>query len=90
MLHRGNVKKLLKGQFPKQINYPEIIGKLQPLINLLNNHVLVMQSGEMMFIALLSNMDDNNRVQVAVAETPIGSPLDFKSPDFLKGSPESK
>jgi hypothetical protein len=90
MPHRGNVKKLLKGQFPTQINYPELVKKAQPLIDLLGNHVLVMHSGEQMFLAMLSNADDKNRVQVAIAETPKGSPMDFKSPNFLKDPPDPR
>jgi hypothetical protein len=84
MLHRGNIRKLLKGQFPEHINYPEITKKAQKLIDLLSHHVMVMHTGEQMFLALLSNVDDNNRVQVAFAETPKGQPMDFKSPNFLK------
>lgn len=88
MLHRGNVKKLLKGQFPKQINYPELVKKAQPLIDLLSKHALVMHSGEQMFLAILSNKD--SRVQVAIVETPRGSPMDFTSPDFLKDPPGTR
>ena len=76
MLHRGNIRKLLKGQFPKQIDYPEITKKAQKLLDLLSNHVMVMHTGEQMFLAMLSNVHDNNRVQVAIAETPKGEPMD--------------
>jgi hypothetical protein len=87
MLHRGNVKKLLKGQFPTQINYPEISAKAQKLVDLLSNHVLVARSGEQMFLAMLQNKDDNHNPQVAIAETPRGQPVDFSNPDFLKDPP---
>jgi hypothetical protein len=87
MLHRGNLRKLLKGQFPKQINFPEITGKVQKLADLLAHHILVMQSGEQMFIAMLDNIDDNMKVQVAIAETPKGQPMDFASPNFLNDPP---
>jgi hypothetical protein len=87
MLHRGNVRKLLKGQFPKQINYSEITAKAQKLIDLLSHHELTVHTGEQMFIAMLRNADDNDKVQVAIAETPKGQLMDFASSDFLKGPP---
>jgi hypothetical protein len=89
MLHRGNVKKLLKGQFPHQINFPEITAKAQKLVDLLTHHVMVMHSGEQMFIAMLRNAEGNNRAQVAIAETPKGQPIDYTSPAFLR-DPASK
>jgi hypothetical protein len=87
MLHRGNLRKILKGQFPKQINFPEITAKVQKLADLLAQHILVMQSGEQMFLAMLHNIDDNMKAQVAIAETPKGEPMDFASPNFLKDPP---
>ncbi len=67
-LHRGSLRKLLKGQFPKQINYPEITEKAQKLNNLLSHHMLVMKNGQQMFIAMLHNKNDNMKAQVAIAE----------------------
>ena len=87
ILHRGIVRKLLKGQFPIQTNFPNVTAKAQKLIDLLSNHVRVMHSGEQILLAMLSNADDNNRVQVAVAETPKGQPVDFRSANFLKDPP---
>lgn len=46
-----------------------------------------MQSGEQMFVAMLKNADNNMMPQVAIAETPRGRPMNYASPDFLKGSP---
>jgi hypothetical protein len=43
-----------------------------------------MQSGEQMFIAMLHNIDDSMKAQVAIVETPKGQPMDFASPHFLK------
>jgi hypothetical protein len=84
MVHRGSLRKLLKGQFPIQINFPEITAPAQKLIDLLSHHILVMQSGEQMFIAMLKNSDNNMMPQVAIAETPKGKPMDYASPDFLE------
>jgi len=83
MLHRGNIRKLLKGQFPTQIHYPEITAKAQKLVDLLSNHILVMRSGEQAFGAMLLNAD-TGRPQVAIIETPSGQPMDYRSPNFLK------
>ena len=83
-LHRGNLRKLLKGQFPTQIDYPEITGKAQKIINLLSNHLIVMHTGEQLFLAMLQNKDDNLKPQVAITETPKGQRVDFASPAFLK------
>ncbi len=87
MLHRGNVRKLLKGQFPIQINYPEITAKTQKIIDLLSHHILVMRGGEQAFLAMLTNADIG-RPQVAIAETPPGQPMDYQSPSFLKDPPK--
>lgn len=84
MLHRGNLRTLLKRQFPRQINFPEITSKAQNLSDLLSSHIIIMQSGEQMFIATLANADDDMKAQVAIAETPKGQPMDFASPNFLK------
>lgn len=84
MLHRGNLRTLLKGQFPRQVNFPEITSKAQKLSDLLSSHIIIMRSGEQMFIAMLANSDDDMKAQVAIAETPKGQPMDFTSPDFLK------
>ena len=87
MLHRGNLRKLLKGQFPRQINFPEITAPLQKLIDLLSHHILVMQDGEQAILAMLKNVDNNMNPQVALVKTPEGQPMDYASPDFLKDPP---
>ena len=85
-LHRGSIRKLLKGQFPTQVSYPDITSKAQMLVDLLSNHAIVVQGGEQMFLAMLLNTVDG-KVQVAIAETPPGQPVDYQSPDFLKDPP---
>lgn len=89
MLHRGSVRNLLKGQFPTQYNFPEIAAKGQRILDLLSNHILVMKSGDAMFVCMLANAEDNNNVQVAIAETPPGERINFDSPNFLRGVNES-
>ena len=84
-LHRGSVSKLLKGQFPTRVDYPEITAKVQKLVDLLSVHAIVTAGGELVFLAILKNANDNSRPQVAIAETLPGQPLDFASPDFLRG-----
>jgi hypothetical protein len=88
MLHRGNLRKLLKGQFPKQINFPGITAPVQKLLDLLSCHVLVMHSGEQMFTGVMQNSGDNMKVQVATVETPKGQPMNYASPDVLKDDPD--
>jgi len=82
MLHRGSIKKLMKQNMPHQTQFPTVMAKLQKLVDMLSNHVIVMRSGKEMFLAMLKNADDNFRPQVAIAESP--EPIDYNSPDFLK------
>jgi hypothetical protein len=83
-LHRGSVRKLLKGQFPVQNNYPEIVGHTQNIADLLKVHLLMMHSGEELMVGILVNPADNGKVQVGIAETPKGQPIDFSSPYFQR------
>ena len=82
VLHRGSLKKLMKPNIPHQTKFPEVVKKLQKLIDMLSSHAIVMQSGKQMFLAMLKNADDNFRPQVAITESP--EPMDYNSPDFLK------
>jgi hypothetical protein len=90
MLHKGSVQKPLRAPFPVQVSYPELTKKLQKIVDLLSAHVIVMYSGEQMYLARLNNPDDANRVQIASIKTPKGQPMDFKSPDFLRDPPPPK
>jgi hypothetical protein len=67
ILHKGNVKKLLKEQIPVQINYPEITAIAQKLHDLLAIHTVVMLGGKQVFLCMLRNINDNMKVQVAIA-----------------------
>jgi hypothetical protein len=68
-LHRGSIKKLLSQKAPIQIHYPDITAMAQKLQDLLNVHTVVMLGGEMFFVCVLFNKDDNMNVQVAIAES---------------------
>jgi len=68
ILHRGNVRKLLKEQIPIQINYPEITAIAQKFQDLLASHMLVMRGGTTMFLCILRNIENDMRVQIAIVE----------------------
>jgi hypothetical protein len=67
ILHRGSVRKLLEDQFPEEVDLSEITALAQKIVDLLSHHTLFMKNGEQMFIAMLRNIDDNMKVQVAIA-----------------------
>lgn len=69
VLHRGSVKKIISERMPLVINYPEITAVAQRVHDLLRLHLLLMRDGKHVFVAMLRNADDNNRVQVAIAES---------------------
>jgi hypothetical protein len=89
MLHRGNVRKLLKGPLPRQVHYPDLIALAQPIIDLLTTHAMAMKDGEHMLIATLSNADLGGACQVAIAETPPGEKFSYDSPYFLSDPPQT-
>lgn len=68
-LHRGTLKKMLTSDKPldPHVDLPEIIGLGQKFIDLLERHVISIDSGQVM-ICVLKNPDDNDKVQVATAE----------------------
>lgn len=84
VLHRGSLRKLLSERQPAQTQFPDVTKKAQKLMDLLANHILVMQNGEQAFIAILQSADLNFKPQVAIIETPPQMPMDYKSPDFLR------
>jgi hypothetical protein len=67
-LHRGSVRKFVSEKTPVQIHYPEITALAQKLQDLLSVHMVSMLGGEMVFICVLFNRNDNMNVQVAIAE----------------------
>lgn len=67
ILHRGNVKKLLKTNMPIQIHFPDITARAQKLRDLLSVHIVTMIGGKRMFICVLYAPGD--KVQVATAES---------------------
>ena len=67
-LHRGNLKKLLTPKTPIQKHYPDIIQWAQKINDLLQLHSIFLKDGQTTIIAMLANAQDNNNVQVAIAE----------------------
>jgi hypothetical protein len=72
----------LTSNIPFQVNFPKVIFKLQKLVDMLADHAIVMSSGTQIILGMLKNADDNNRPQVAIAESP--EPMDYASPNFLR------
>ena len=68
VLHRGSLKTLLSQKAPIQIHYPDITAIAQKFVDLLSSHLVEMQGGKMVFFCTLRNVDDNGKVQVAIAE----------------------
>lgn len=73
-LHRGNLKKLLTPKTPIQIHFPELTQWAQKVQDLLHLHSIFLQDGKTTIIAMLANAEDNNNVQVAIAEAFEGGP----------------
>jgi hypothetical protein len=67
-LHRGSLKKLLSPKTPLQRNFPDIIEWGQKINRLLNLHLISLIDGNTHVIAMLRNSEDNNNVQVSIAE----------------------
>lgn len=80
ILHKGNVRKLIKQQIPIQFNWPEITAIAQKILDLLSHHVVVTLGGEKVFLVTLRNPNDNMKVQVAIAERAI-------PPEFVETQP---
>lgn len=68
VLHRGNVKKLISQKSPIEVHYPDITALAQKVVNLLQVHIVVMLGGSTVFLCVLRNGNDNDRVQVVIAE----------------------
>lgn len=66
VLHRGNVKKLLSGKIPLQINFPEIVGWQRKIANLLNHHRITLMDGSTHILCTMDTGDTHN-VEVAIA-----------------------
>lgn len=79
VLHRGSAKKLL-GNTSVQVDYNSITALAQKLNDLLQIHIVVMLGGKTMFVCALRIADDNNNVQVVVAEWK--PPQDFEQNDL--------
>ncbi len=68
-LHRGSLKKLLSMDAPidTNVNFPEIVGHVQKICNLLSHHMIAVSENHLIF-CMLQNASNNNRVQVITAE----------------------
>lgn len=69
-LHRGSLKKILSSETPidMRIDVPEIIGWAQKIDDLLSVHTIAIDK-DTLISCVLRNVDDNNKVQVAILST---------------------
>jgi hypothetical protein len=67
-LHKGSLKNLLKGNSPKQVNFPEITKRAQRFVDLLNIHVIGMLGFDKVLICMMQTVENNRNVQVTMAE----------------------
>lgn len=73
-LHRGTLKNLMSKDTPidMNVNFPDIIAKTQKISDLLGNHVIAI-SEKKILLCMLANAENQNRVQVAIAEGPLAA-----------------
>lgn len=67
-LHRGSAKRILSVNSPIQVNFPEIITWHNKIEVLLRVHLMPLFESNTLFICILRNIDDAERVQVVLAE----------------------
>jgi len=68
-LHRGSVKKLLSPREPIGKHFPDIADALVKIQRLLDFHLIGNHTGKTVYLCSLRNSNNNNRVQVGIAET---------------------
>jgi hypothetical protein len=70
-VHRGSLKSLLSSEAPidQTINMPEIVQWAQKINDLLSSHTIAINSHKV-WLCTLRNVDDHDRVEVAIAEAP--------------------
>ena len=78
-LHRGSLKKVLKGRQPTQFNFPDVLGWAQKIGTLLSTHMIPLFEEGILVLVILRNINDNGRVQIAFASKPF--PQDNQAPD---------
>jgi hypothetical protein len=79
VLHRGNLKKLLSEKTPIQNKFPDIHSWARKINLLLHAHCIRLHDGNFI-ICMLRNFNDNNRVQVAFAESSAPPPESLGGP----------
>jgi hypothetical protein len=69
-LHRGSLKKILKGRQPTQFNFPDVLSWLQKIGKLLSFHMIPLFETGTLILVVLRNTRDHERVQVSFASAP--------------------
>lgn len=68
IIHRGNVKNLLKQKEPVRVHYPEITARVQKIVDLMQSHLIAIEGGNLLFLCGLHILGEKTgRVQVAIA-----------------------
>jgi hypothetical protein len=81
-LHRGSLKKILKGRQPTQFNFPDVLEWLKKIGKLLSTHMIPLFEEGTLVLVVLRNLQDDERVQVAFASKPF--PEDEQIPNAKK------
>ena len=69
-LHRGSMKKILSPVKQETTDFSEVVTRTNSIVRRLESHKISTLDNRTHFICILSNASDNNRVQVAVAQSP--------------------
>jgi len=86
-LHRGNLKRILSENLPKQVNFPDIQKWGQKISNLLAAHLITLKGQENIMLCFLGTKEKPHKVQVAMSEfvEPTGPRDEHGVPLSLKG-----
>lgn len=68
ILHKGNLKNLLKPTSPVQKSFPELFEPAQKLLFLLGQHKIALDDGYLQFICLLGDFSED--VRIIIGEAP--------------------
>jgi len=74
ILHKGSLKKLLRRNMPFETKFTDVKGWTQKIIGLLDQHTIMMLSGNTIFISQMNGLSLNKDVHVALAKASIGDP----------------
>ena len=80
-LHRGSLRRLLKPTTTHQENFPQVMKKLQGLMDMMSGHVMLPASGKISILCTLRRLANQIQPEVAVVEH--DTPINYNDPEFL-------